>query len=196
MSTSSATRFLQQENNRLTKENEALQKRAQTLYRYLEMVQKLYWVSQEMVSEKKPIDRLNQLLHEVIDVIGAQDGSLSYLAKDAAELVFLIVHGDLATQLPGYRIKHDTGIAGWVVSNRQPIIVNNPRQDWRFSEEVDQEFGFLTQSILSVPILSRGELIGVISLLNKQDNEFDEADVALLLLLSRFASPVLEDIRA
>lgn len=196
MSSSSATRFLQQENIRLTKENEALQKRAQTLYHYLEMVQELYWASHEMASAKKPIEQLNQLLHKVIDVIGAQDGSLSYLEQDASELVFLIVHGDLANQLPGYRIKHDTGIAGWVVSNRQPIIVNNPRQDWRFSAEVDQEFGFMTQSILSVPILRHSQLIGVISLLNKQDNAFDEADVALLLILSQIAGPVLEDIRA
>jgi GAF domain-containing protein len=192
MNTSPTTRFLQQENIRLQKENEILQQKNQTLRRYLDMVKELYWFNQQIASEENPVDVLDQLLYKVRSVIGANDGSLSYLDEETSELVFLLVHGDLREQLPGYRIKNDVGIAGWVVSNQKPIIVNNPRQDWRFSLDVDQDFSFFTRSIASVPVIARDRPIGVIQLVNKRDNEFTEADVALLLVLSQIAAKALE----
>jgi GAF domain-containing protein len=188
----SATRFLQQENVRLQKENEALQRRNQALSRYLDMVKELYWFNQHIASEGNPLNVLDQLLYKVISTIGANDGSLSYLDEETSELVFVLVHGDLQEQLPGYRIKSDDGIAGWVVSNQKPIIVNNPRQDWRFSLEVDQDFSFFTRSIASVPVIAKDRAIGVIQLVNKRDNEFTEADIALLLVLSQVAAKALE----
>ena len=188
----SATRFLQQENIRLQKENEALQRKNRSLYRYLDMIKELYWFNQQIVSEENPLNVFDQLLYKAISVVDANDGSLSYLDEETKELVFVLVHGDLREQLPGYRIKSDVGIAGWVVSNQKPIIVNNPRQDWRFSLDVDQDFSFFTRSIASVPVIARDTPIGAIQLVNKRDNEFTEADVALLLVLSQVAAKVLE----
>jgi GAF domain-containing protein len=187
----SATRFLQQENIRLQKKNEVLQQKNQSLYRYLDMVRELYWFNQQIASEENPLDVFDQLLYKVISVVGANDGSLSYLDEETGELVFVLVHGDLREQLPGYRIRSDVGIAGWVVSNQKPIIVNNPRQDWRFSLDVDQDFSFFTRSIASVPVIAKDTPIGAIQLVNKRDNEFTEADVALLLVLSQVAAKVL-----
>lgn len=112
------------------------------------------------------------------------------------ELVFVLVHGSLGQQLRGFRIKSDAGIAGRVVGNHESIIVNNPRQDWRFSLEVDREFGFSTRSIVSVPLMSQDRLIGVIQLLNKHDGQFTGADVALLLVLGQVAVTVLEAVQS
>lgn len=190
MSTS-ATRFLQQENIRLRKENETLQQKNNTLHRYLDVVKELYWFDQQIATEKTPLDVLDQLLYKVIDVIGANDGSLSCLDEETGELVFVFVHGDLREQLPGYRISSEVGIGGWVVDNHKPIIVNNPRQDWRFSYEIDQEFSFSTRSVMSVPVMAQDKTIGVIALVNKHDNQFIESDVALILALSQVAARVL-----
>jgi len=192
----SATRFLQQENVRLLKETEALEQRNQTLYRYLETITALYEATQQITSKENLLYELNKLLFRVMQVIGASDGSISRLDAESDELVFLLAHGDLSQQLPGYRIKANTGIAGWVVENRQPIIVNNPRQDWRFSTAVDEEFGFFTQSIISVPIMRRDQFMGVIQLLNKRGSNFDESDVALLLILGLVAAIILETYQA
>ena len=189
----SATRFLQQENIRFKKEIEDLQRENQTLYNYLEAVKELYWATQHISYEDNLIYALNQLLFQVMSVIGASDGSLSRLDKDTGELVFVLAHGDLSQQLPGFRMQSDTGIAGWVVENRQPIIVNDPRQDWRFSELVDEEFSFFTNSIVTVPIMRRDRFLGVIQLLNKQYTGFTEADVSVLLVLGLVAGIVIEE---
>jgi GAF domain-containing protein len=188
----SAVRFLQQENSRLLKENEALKQKIHTLRRTMDMVAEIYRVNQEIAWAENPLQVLDDLLGRVIEVIGAKDGSVSRLDAEAGELVFVLVHGALRNQLPDYRFKSDVGVAGWVVSNEKPIIVNQPRQDWRFSLEVDQEFSFLTRSIVCVPVLVGHQAIGVIELLNKDDNEFTEADVTLLMVLSQVAAAILQ----
>ena len=192
---SSTTRFLQQENIRLTKELEALEADKKSLFTHLEMVKELFWAGQNIASEESLLYALNQLLYKVMQVIDANDGSISYFDKATNELVFVLVHGELGKQLAGYRIKGNSGIAGWVVENNQPIIVNDPHQDWRFSETVDKEFSFFTQSIVSVPIVSKNSFRGVVQLLNKRGNNFDNADVALLLILGQVAAKVLDEIQ-
>jgi GAF domain-containing protein len=194
MMNATAIRLLQQENIRLTKEVDTLTEKNQILYRYFELAQKFYWASLQISAEANPFKLLNELLYETLMVVEARDGSLSRLDATKEELVFLLVHGDLRHRLRGYRLSSNTGIAGWVVNNRLPIIVNDPRQDWRFSATVDSEFGFLTQSIVSVPMISRNRLLGVIQLVNKRTHEFTEADVTLLLLLGEVAVIALEEV--
>jgi signal transduction protein with GAF and PtsI domain len=181
-------RFLQQENIRLQKTIEALEQTNLALARYLEMVQELYWTGQTIGVTENPLETIDQLLEKVMKVCGAHDGSLLILNKKHEELIFVFSHGDLRQQLPGHRLNSTAGIAGWVVEHGQPIIVNNPRQDWRFSVTIDQTFGFLTRSIVSVPMLKKGEVMGVLQLLNKYNNEFIEADVALLLIYGQVAA--------
>jgi GAF domain-containing protein len=159
----------------------------------LETIKELYSATQQITAEENILYALNKLLYKVMNVIGATDSSLSRLDEEAGELVFVLTHGDLSQQLPGFRIKSNTGIAGWVVQNRESIIINNPRQDWRFSEVVDKEFHFFTKSIVSVPIMRRDKFMGVIQFLNKRGSEFNEADVTLLLVLGLVAAIVIEE---
>ena len=191
--TSSTMRFLQQESLRLNKELEALKQQNSRLEHYLDTVKALYWRGLAITSADEPVETLSQLLLDVISVIGADDGSISRLDEEAGELVFVMVHGELRQRLAGYRMKSDVGTAGWVVENQEPLIVNFPRQDWRFSGVVDEEFGFLTRSIMSIPILEEDRLIGVIQLLNKH-GEFNESDVAVVLTLSQVVSKVLRNL--
>jgi GAF domain-containing protein len=58
---------------------------------------------------------------------------------------------------------------------------------------VDERFGFSTRSIVSIPVIDREKLVGVIQLLNKRQGEFDEADVAVLLILGQIAAIVLRE---
>ncbi len=186
-----AVRFLQQENARLQEEGRALREENQSLRRYLDAVRELYWTAQHVDSAANPLDLLDQLLHQIIEGTGAEDGSISYLDEIAGELVFVLVHGGLRQALRSYRMKSDAGIAGWVVSHQEPIIVNHPRQDWRFSREVDQEFNFFTRSIVCVPMIIQEKLVGVIELLNKRGGEFTDMDIAILSMLSPVAARVL-----
>jgi GAF domain-containing protein len=190
-------RFLQQENARLQAENKALQEKNQDLHHYMDALQDLHWAAQRITSEENLIDLLDQILNHAMAVISAEDGSLLLLDEETDELVFAVVHGDIQGQLRGYRIGGDIGIAGWVATEGEALIVNNPRQDWRFSPQIDEAFGFVTRSILCVPMITRGKLVGVIELLNKYNGtEFTEPDAALLSILGHVAGTALDDMRS
>jgi GAF domain-containing protein len=188
----STIRFLQQENSRLQQEMETLGRKNIALIRHLNMVEELYWISQTITAEENPLAVLDELLGKAMEVAGATDGSILCQDDDTGELVFMLVQGGLRGQLPGFRLKRGAGISGWVIENRKPIIVNNPGQDWRFSLEVDEEFSFSSRSVVQVPVLTDDRAVGVISLVNKYDNCFTPADVALLLAFSQMAAAVMQ----
>ncbi len=190
-------RFLQQENTRLQEENKALQEKNQDLHHYINALEDLHWAAQRITSEENLLDLLDQILYHAMAVISAEDGSLLLLDEETDELVFAVVHGDIRGQLRGYRIGGDIGIAGWVATEGEPLIVNSPRQDWRFSPQIDEAFGFVTRSILCVPMVTRGKLVGVIELLNKYNGtEFTEPDATLLSILGHVAATALDDMRS
>ncbi len=196
-STSQLMRFLQQENARLQEENRTLQEENQALHRYMDALEDLYWATQQITSEENLLNLLDQILYNAMVVLRAEDGSLLLVDERTDELVFAVVHGDIQGELRGYRIGGDIGIAGWVATEGEPLIVDNPRQDWRFSPQIDEAFGFVTRSILCVPMITRGKVVGVIELLNKYDgNKFIETDITLLSILAHVAATALEDMRS
>ncbi|MBI1878661.1 MAG: GAF domain-containing protein [Chloroflexi bacterium] len=195
METTSALRFLQQENTRLQDENKTLREDSLAFRHYMEALKDLYWATQRITSEENLFNLLDQILYNAMSVLRAEDGSLLLLDEETNELVFVLVHGDIRNKLRGYRIKSNTGIAGWVARQREPLIVNNPRQDVRFSLDVDEEFSFVTRSILCVPMITRGKLIGVIEIVNKRAEEFTETDTTLLLILAQVAAIALEEMQ-
>jgi len=192
----SAVRFLQQENNKLKEENEALREENAALKGYMAALEELQLATQEIISEENLFDLLDKILYSAMSVLQAEDGSLLLLDEDTGDLGFALVHGDIRQDLQGYRISGQEGIVGWVAGNRQPLIVNAPAQDWRFSKQNDQTFGFSTRSIICVPMITRGKLIGVIELLNKiNDEAFVDTDITLLAILAQIAAAALEEMR-
>lgn len=195
MESTSALRFLQQENARLQEENKTLREDSLAFQRYMEALKDLYSATQQITFEENLLNLLDQILYNAMGVLRAEGGSLLLLDEETDELVFVLVHGDIKNKLHGYRLKKNVGIVGWVAIQREPLIVNNPRQDSRFFLNVDEEFSFVTRSILCVPMITRGKLMGVIELLNKAEGEFTEMDATLLLILGQVAAIALEEMQ-
>lgn len=188
---SEALRFLQQDNTRLQAEALLHQEEIAALKRYVEMAAELYQACDQVVNAPDPLFALDELLGRLVTVIGSQDGSVLQQDPETGELVFILVHGELQQELPGRRIPGDAGVAGWVADNRTPVIVNEPRQDWRFSFQVDEEFAFLTQSIMCLPLEDGERLLGVMELVNKEPAKFSETDQVLASMFADVATCVL-----
>ena len=185
-------RFLQQESARLQKENQALQDQVQTLHCYIDALLALHQTARQMADAEKPLDLLSQCIYDTMQAIGASDGSLAYLDPRTNELVFVVVRGMLQKMLTGRRMKDDVGVMGWVMENGETVVVNEPRQDWRFSREIDDEFSFLTRSIMCAPVMRQGKPIGVVELLNKEPQKFNQTDAIVLSVLCDVAATALE----
>ena len=73
------------------------------------------------------------------------------------------------------------GIAGWVAQNRKAVMVEDAQSDPRFSKRADKQRDLTTRTIISVPLVYREELLGVISALNSRAKPFfDNEDLAIL----------------
>ncbi|MDW8072501.1 MAG: GAF domain-containing protein, partial [Anaerolineae bacterium] len=152
--------------------------------------------AQDITSEADLIRLLDNTMHYAIHLTQAKDGSVLLLDRESNELVFAVVHGDKRGELRGYRLPANTGIAGWVAAHREPVIANQAHQDTRFSPHIDEVFGFVTRSLVCVPMITYNQVIGVIEVLNKDAGApFTEMDVNLLRILSSIAAAALEMLR-
>jgi GAF domain-containing protein len=186
---------LQRENARLQEENESLRKELNNLKEFVQTLSDLALAANDIQSDKELFRLLENIFRKALNLLNAPDGSLMLLDDETNELAFVLVQGSLASHLIGYRIPADEGIAGWVISQAQPTLVRDARRDPRFSETIDEQFTFRTQSILAAPLIGDRKVFGVIEALNQPgDDPFSEADMALLGLLCRFAGEALADI--
>src|SRR5205085_12277521 len=118
----------------------------------------------EMSIQLNSLLNLPELLQAIIGaaarLLKAETSSLLLRDEATNELEFTV-----ATDLNGDRVKHlrvpaNQGIAGWVLDNEKPQIVNDVAADPRFYGPIDQLTGFKTRSVLAVPLTSRDRTIG------------------------------------
>jgi len=80
------------------------------------------------------------------------------------------------------------GIAGWVAATGEHVLIANAGQDARFSTQVDNTLNFQTRSLLTVPLRTQDQIIGVLQLVNKRRGDFDEDDRTLAETLAASAA--------
>jgi transcriptional regulator with GAF, ATPase, and Fis domain len=185
-------RFLQQENARLQRENEYLQKDLLVMQDLLQALPRLNEAADQLASEQEIAPLLDKILYYALTTLDAADGSVCLVDKEANELVFLLVRGVIEKGLVNYRMPRKEGITGWVVENGRPALVNNVKQDVRFSPRVDQLFAFDTISMVCAPLKCGCQTFGAISVINKHScRDFNVVDQSLLSLLGRIAAIAL-----
>ncbi len=184
--------FLQQENVRLSDENQHLQNEVVRLRLILRNLGALQELSMQINAKTNVMSLLDRIMQAALASIEAEDGSLLLLDPDTNELAFVIVHGSVKEYLVGHRIPMGEGIAGWAAEHKQSVVVANAQLDQRFSSRVDQAFDFRTRSVLAVPILHDNDIKGVFQVLNKRNRqEFNDTDMMLLNVVAQLAADAI-----
>ena len=111
------------------------------------------------------------LLQSIVNVaraiFDAKASSIFLFDEEAEELVFEAVSGEGEQSLVGTRIPSGTGVAGWVLTTRQPLVINDTAKDSRFSREAADRTGFVPQSLMCAPLLHADDALGVINVLDR-----------------------------
>jgi len=115
-------------------------------------------------------------------------------ANSEAALVFRVDHErtDMKIRLMNisdFKMTHfhrelGAGVIGWVASYREPVIIKDASSDPRVDHEIAAHGGLQVNSLISVPLIGKGQMIGVIEAINKQDGEFTPADMDVLIGLA------------
>jgi FOG: GAF domain len=148
-------------------------------------------------SSELQLNRLLALvLSSAVDVMKASAGSLLLYDEATKELVFQVVQGGGGKALRQKRIRCDEGIAGWVFSRGQPVIVHDTGMDPRHLGRIDEALRFHTAAMVAAPLLYKGKPIGVIEIINKKSGErFIEEDQDLLMAFAAQAAIIIENAR-
>src|SRR3989304_21678 len=122
----------------------------------------------------------------------ARAGSL-VLTGGAGGLPLAVVRGERRELLQGLRVAAEGGVAGWVASTGEALVIPDVRKHPMFSTRVDALIGSDTRSVLCVPVKTAEKVLGVIQLINRTDRTpFGEADLALLSAIANHAATALE----
>jgi GAF domain-containing protein len=126
-------------------------------------------------------------------IFHAKAASVFLLDEAADELVFEAVAGEGADSLVGRRFPADTGVAGWVLVTRQPLVVDDLAKDTRFSREAAESTGFVPKGLMAVPLLAEERVLGVLEVLDRpQQTKFTLAEIDLLGLFANQAAIALD----
>ncbi len=136
---------------------------------------------------------LTAILESVARVIKVEAGSI--LKLEDGELTFMAALGEKAEYVKPFHLKPGQGIAGWVAESGEGVIARNVHNDPRYYPGVERATGFVSKSILAVPMKAGGKTVGVIELINKIGGQFHKTDLALMNTISQFAAVALENAR-
>lgn len=140
-------------------------------------------------------ETLDEVMKQIGKVFAPRNWSLLLRNPKTGELTFTVVIGnkEVVERLRGMKVSGTSGIAGWISSHAQPLIIEDVDNDERFDPSIDEQLNFKTRSIIGVPLKSGDRVFGVIELINKLDGEaFTALDLKLLSTIADFTAIAVE----
>ena len=80
----------------------------------------------------------------------------------------------------GWHLEAGQGLADWVASRGESLLVLDTREEQRYFRGVEQKTGVEMRSVLTVPLIVNHKVIGVLQATDTQPNRFDPKDQRLL----------------
>jgi GAF domain-containing protein len=138
-----------------------------------------------------------ELLRSVAEVaraiFGARAASIFLLDEATDELVFEAIAGEGSDTLLGRRFPSSTGLAGWVLVTRQPIVIEDVSEDPRFARDFAETTGYVPRGLMAVPLLHEERVLGVLEVLDRpQRSRFSLQEMDLLALFGNQAAIALD----
>ncbi len=140
----------------------------------------LHEVSKAISSEFHLQPMLERIMELAKEVMKAEASSLMLLDQETDELVFQVAQGAKGGTLKARRMPKSGGIAGWVATHGEPLLIEDAYADSRFNPDFDRKTGFRTRSILTAPLKAKGEVLGIVQVINPLERRtFEETDLAI-----------------
>ena len=140
---------------------------------------------------------LKIIMQRISELVRANNWTLYLLDPETQELCFELVVGLEKEVLAHTRMKLGEGIVGTAALTGEPVLVpEDARHDPRFSKRVDEMTGFITESLICLPLKVQDSVIGAIEIVNPEDPSlFDESSMPVLTSLADYLSIAITNAR-
>jgi len=137
---------------------------------------------------------LQTVINEATELTNSELASILEYDEAAEELRFLAMHWFQRDLLRPMGVPLEGSAAGWVYRRRQPLIIQDAKMDQRHFKVVDRVTKHETNSLVAVPLMVRGEVVGVLEALNKKDHaHYTEEDLTILETLGALAAQAMQN---
>jgi len=155
-------------------------------------------ISQELAGSLDLHTVLKRVLTHSTTNIGAESASLVVLDEDGCAVDAAIIHNGKLVESTAEQMQEviNSGLAGWVMRNLQPALVNDTLHDerWLSRPATDQDAP-VGKSALCVPLKARDKLVGVLTIVNSQTNYFTLEHLALQQAIADMAGIAIHNAR-
>ena len=157
--------------------------------------QKLINISCDLASELDLNILLSKIVSAARDVSNSAEASI-LMYDPVKNALYFQAATNLESHLKrGLVVPLEGSIAGWIVSHQKPLIVDNPQKDKRHFDHIEKITNIKCKSLLGIPLLSKGIVIGVLEVINKRGGDFTKEDQDVLLALGGQATVAIENSR-
>ncbi len=158
-----------------------------------ELLEKIFYCMERLFEENELSGALQLLTELGKTLVNSDRASFWFWDKKKHEIWTLA-----ALDISKITIPENTGLVGASIMNNELLVINDPYNDPRFNSDVDKSSGYVTKSILTVPVTnSEGKVIGAYQAVNKldengKDSSFNETDIKRIKLATAFCGKTLE----
>lgn len=150
--------------------------------------------SKQLNSNLEMGEVLESILLQMVQVVGAEAGTLWVLDKERQTIKADAAYGPSSTDILNIELKRDEGIVGKVIGTGEAQLIENVASHPNWANRVDHSSGFVTKSMITVPLAVKGNVLGALQLLNKKDIAFfSEQDISLAVALANQSALALHN---
>jgi signal transduction histidine kinase len=157
--------------------------------------QRLLEISRDLASTLDLNDLLYRIVHAAADLCNAEAASILLYDQHRNDLRFEVTTNMDNPLMRGISIPVDSSLAGWIVTNRQPVLISDVEKDNRHFGQVGVSVNMKIKTLLGVPLIHKENVIGALEAINKQAGEFSIKDQNLLSALGAQAAIAIENSR-
>ena len=165
--------------------------KTRTLDSYLRLIE----ISRDLASTLDLDTLLSDIVHAAADITSAEAASILLYDDTSRQLYFQIATNIDEPTMRGLVVPLDKSIAGWIVTHRQSVRIDDAHNDERFFKDVDQTIEYSTKSLLGIPLITKNKVVGVLEVVNKKRGKFTDADESMLTVLGAQAAVAIENAR-
>jgi len=135
-------------------------------------------ISEEFATKLDLHNLLMRLLNLTVNYLGATSGSIVVLGEKGEVVDGASAYAGKVDAKPVEMFSEmvQNGLAGWVLENRKPAIVENTQEDPRWLRRVWET----SRSAICIPLMTMDRVIGVLTLTRMQTQQFNMEDLSLL----------------
>jgi len=165
--------------------------KTQTLDSYLRLIE----IARDLASTLDLDTLLNDIVRTSADITHAEAASILLYDDTARQLYFQVATNIDEPTMRGLVVPLENSFAGWIVTNRQAIRIDDAHKDKRFFSDVEQSIGYVTKSLLGIPLITKNKVVGVLEVINKRRGRFTDPDESMLSVLGAQAAVAIENAR-